>query len=161
LVTQFSSRSNEKIYLCVTQNIPIPAAETIFTHIGRDSRNRQKMAVVTPPSGRASITDYKVICADASTRTALVLCHLHTGRTHQIRVHMESIGHPVLGDPVYASKAARLSPALATASAALGRQALHAVELAFAHPVSGEALRFQSALPTDIRAALDALQVAE
>lgn len=94
LVAQFSGRTNEKIYLCVTQNVPTPAAETVFTHIGRDSRNRQKMAVVTPPAGRASITDYKVLYGDAATRTALVLCHLHTGRTHQIRVHMKHKGTP-------------------------------------------------------------------
>lgn len=141
LVTQFSSRSNEKIYLCVTQNIPVPAAETIFTHIGRDSRNRQKMAVVTPPSGRASITDYKVICADASTRTALVLCHLHTGRTHQIRVHMKHKGSPLIGDPIYAQ--------IPRQTAATGRLMLHAWKLGIDHPRSGERMNFTAPIPPE------------
>ncbi|MCF7668112.1 MAG: RluA family pseudouridine synthase, partial [Akkermansiaceae bacterium] len=95
LVTQFSERSTMgKIYLAVTQGVPAPAKETIFTHIGRHPVNRQKMAVVNPPGGKAAITDYEILGTDAATRTSLVLCHLHTGRTHQIRVHLHPKGTP-------------------------------------------------------------------
>ncbi|MFN9025151.1 MAG: pseudouridine synthase, partial [Akkermansiaceae bacterium] len=86
LATQFSERSTmEKIYLAVTNGIPLKTKDTIFTHIGRHPVNRQKMAVISPPGGKTAITDYEVIAPDLATKTALVLCHLHTGRTHQIR----------------------------------------------------------------------------
>jgi 23S rRNA pseudouridine1911/1915/1917 synthase len=141
LVNQFSGRTNDKIYLCVTQNVPSPAAETVFTHIGRDPRNRQKMAVVTPPSGRASITDYKVLYGDAATRTALVLCHLHTGRTHQIRVHMKHKGTPLIGDPIYAQTQRQ--------TAQTGRLMLHAWKLSIDHPRTGERLHFTAPIPPE------------
>lgn len=138
---QFAGRTNEKIYLCVTQNMPSPAKETVFTHIGRDSRNRQKMAVVTPPAGRASITDYEVLFGDASTRTALVLCHLHTGRTHQIRVHMKHKGTPLIGDPIYAQ--------VSRQTAQTGRLMLHAWKLGIDHPRTGERLHFTAPIPPE------------
>ncbi len=105
LVSQFAERSTmEKIYLAVTHGVPKPVSETIFTHIGRHPVNRQKMAVVNPPGGKAAITDYEVLATDAATLTALVRCHLHTGRTHQIRVHRLMLhawklafDHPVTG----------------------------------------------------------------
>lgn len=141
LASQFSDRTNEKIYLCVTQNIPSPATETVFTHIGRDARNRQKMAVVTPPSGRPSITDYQVLLGDAATRTALVLCHLHTGRTHQIRVHMKHKGTPLIGDPIYAQTQRQ--------TAQTGRLMLHAWKLSIDHPRTGERLHFTAPIPPE------------
>jgi 23S rRNA pseudouridine1911/1915/1917 synthase len=156
LVRALAARDVERIYQAIVVGRP-PLTGEIEQPIGRHPVNRVRMAVVA--GGRPALTRFRLL--EPLAGAARVECRLATGRTHQIRVHMESIGHPVLGDPVYAPKTARLAPALATASAALGRQALHAVELAFAHPVSGEALRFQSALPTDIRAALDALRVAE
>jgi 23S rRNA pseudouridine1911/1915/1917 synthase len=141
LSAQFADRSNEKIYLCVTQGIPTPQQETVFTHIGRDSRNRQKMAVVTPPAGRASITDYTILWADAATKTALLRCDLHTGRTHQIRVHMKHKGTPLIGDPIYATPARQ--------SVKLGRLMLHAWALAINHPRTEERLRFTSTIPPE------------
>jgi 23S rRNA pseudouridine1911/1915/1917 synthase len=101
LVTQFSERTMEKLYLAVTHGIPSPGPGTVFTHIGRHPVNRQKMAVVNPPGGKTAITDYEVLATDRRDGTALVLCHLHTGRTHQIRVHMHHKGTPLLGDPIY------------------------------------------------------------
>jgi 23S rRNA pseudouridine1911/1915/1917 synthase len=137
LVDQFSGRTIEKIYLCVTQNVPSPSSETIFTNIGRHPVNRQKMAVVNPPSGKPSITDYKVLASDSETNTSLALCHLHTGRTHQIRVHMLHKGCPLIGDPIYSNPKRQ--------SVNTGRLMLHAWQLTLDHPISGERTHFKSA----------------
>ena len=142
LVTQFSERSTmEKLYLAVTQGVPKPAKDTVFTHIGRHPVNRQKMAVVNPPGGKTAITDYEILSMDASTVTALVLCHLHTGRTHQIRVHLHHKGTPLVGDPIYGKPV--------KGGAQTGRLMLHAWRLAFDHPITGEALRFESPIPAE------------
>lgn len=144
LVTQFSERSTmEKIYLAVTTGVPKPERDTVFTHIGRHPVNRQKMAVVNPPGGKPAITDYEVLATDAATRTALVRCHLHTGRTHQIRVHLHHKGAPLLGDPIYGRP---------VKDAALPRRLmLHAWKLAFDHPVTGRKLAFESPVPDEFR----------
>lgn len=144
LVTQFSERSTmEKIYLAVTSGVPKPDRETIFTHIGRHPVNRQKMAVVNPPGGKAAITDYEVLTTDAATVTALVLCHLHTGRTHQIRVHLHHKGTPIVADPIYGktSKDVTLPD----------RLMLHAWKLAFAHPVTGQRMALEAPIPDEFR----------
>ncbi|MCF7732040.1 MAG: RluA family pseudouridine synthase [Akkermansiaceae bacterium] len=142
LVTQFSERSTmEKIYLAVTLGIPSPPRDTVFTHIGRHPVSRQKMAVVNPPGGKPAITDYQVIAADPDTGTALVRCHLHTGRTHQIRVHLHSRGCPLLGDPIYGRPAKH--PGLPT------RLMLHAWKLSFNHPVSGLRMAFEAPIPPE------------
>ena len=142
LVTQFAGRSTmEKLYLAVTQGIPKPEQDTVFTHIGRHPVNRRKMAVVNPPGGKAAITAYQVLTADAATRTALVLCHLHTGRTHQIRVHLHHKGTPLVGDPIYGkpSKTSELT----------GRLMLHAWRLSFDHPIRGGRQRFEAPVPVE------------
>jgi 23S rRNA pseudouridine1911/1915/1917 synthase len=156
LVRALAARDVERIYRAIVLGRPAPAGE-VDRPVGRHPVNRVRMAVV--PGGRPALTRFRVV--ETLAGAALVECRLATGRTHQIRVHMEAIGHPVLGDPVYAPKAGRLTPPLAAASTALGRQALHAIELAFAHPVTGAPLRFHSPLPPDIQAALDALRVPE
>jgi 23S rRNA pseudouridine1911/1915/1917 synthase len=142
LVTQFSERSTmEKIYLAVTEGIPKPAQDTIFTHLGRHPVNRQKMAVVNPPGGKPAITDYQTLAIDPGSLTALVRCHLHTGRTHQIRVHLHHRGCPLVGDPIYGkpSQTATLT----------GRLMLHAWQLAFDHPITGQRLRFEAPIPAE------------
>jgi 23S rRNA pseudouridine1911/1915/1917 synthase len=142
LVTQFSERSTmEKLYLAVTTGVPKPEKDTIFTHIGRHPVNRQKMAVVNPPGGKAAITDYEILATDAATVTALVLCHLHTGRTHQIRVHLHHKGTPLLGDPIYGKPVK--NPTLPD------RLMLHAWRLSFEHPVTGMRHRFESPIPSE------------
>lgn len=145
LVTQFSERSTmEKIYLAVTQGVPAPAKDTIFTHIGRHPVNRQKMAVVNPPGGKTAITDYEILTTDAATRTSLVLCHLHTGRTHQIRVHLHHKGTPLVGDPIY-GKPSR--------NAVLpDRLMLHAWKLSFEHPLTRKRLSFEAPIPQEFEA---------
>lgn len=142
LVTQFSERTTmEKLYLAVTHGIPTPEKDTVFTHIGRHPVNRQKMAVVNPPGGKTAITDYKILTTDPATKTALVLCHLHTGRTHQIRVHLHHKGAPILGDPIYGKKHEVPSP----------RLMLHAWQLTFNHPVTGKKLHFTASPPPEFK----------
>jgi 23S rRNA pseudouridine1911/1915/1917 synthase len=140
LVNQFAERSTmEKLYLAVTSGAPKPERDTVFTHIGRHPVNRQKMAVVNPPGGKAAITDYDVLGTDAATITALVRCHLHTGRTHQIRVHMHHKGTPIVGDPIYGKPSK--TPGLPQ------RLMLHAWRLSFEHPVTKQRLSFEAPVP--------------
>lgn len=144
LVTQFSERSTmEKLYLAVTQGIPKPEKDTIFTHIGRHPVNRQKMAVINPPGGKTAITDYETLSVDPSSLTALVLCHLHTGRTHQIRVHMHHKGAPLVGDPIYGKPSKTANEA--------GRLMLHAWRLSFEHPITGKRHHFEAPIPLEYR----------
>ena len=151
LITQFSERSTmEKLYLAVTQGIPKPAKDTVFPHIGRHPVNRQKMAVVNPPGGKTAITDYETLATDAASLTTLVLCHLHTGRTHQIRVHMHHKGAPLVGDPIYGKSS--------KTSEQTGRLMLHAWRLAFDHPLSGKRHQFEAPIPAEFRPWLDNVQ---
>jgi 23S rRNA pseudouridine1911/1915/1917 synthase len=129
-------------------------AFTIDLPLGRDPQHRQRMAVVRS-GGRTAVTHVARQEAFGDPPVAsLVLCALETGRTHQIRVHLAQVGHPLLGDDLYGAafrtKAAKLSPPARAALAALGRQALHAAILGFEHPISGRFLRFESELPPDL-----------
>lgn len=141
LTAQFAERSTGKHYLAVVQGIPHEEKGTVFTNIGRHPVNRLKMAVVNPGSGKSAITDWQVISRDTATQTSLVLCTLHTGRTHQIRVHMHHIGHPLIGDPIYSNPARQ--------KAHTGRLMLHAWRLSFNHPVTGERLSFEAPIPSE------------
>jgi 23S rRNA pseudouridine1911/1915/1917 synthase len=146
LASQFAERSTmEKLYLAVTDGLPNPPSGTIFTHIGRHPVNRQKMAVVNPPGGKASITDYQTRATDPATKTALILCHLHTGRTHQIRVHLHHLGTPILGDPIYGKKHSYPTP----------RLLLHAWQLSFDHPITKQKLHFTAPPPPEFQPWLD------
>ena len=140
LVKQFHDRTTEKRYLTVVQSPPAKEEDSIFTHIGRHPVNRLKMTVVNPGSGKSAITDYRVLHR-ASDGTSLVSCDLHTGRTHQIRVHMVHIGTPILGDPIYAKTNRQpVQP---------GRLMLHAWQLIIDHPASGERMAFQAPIPSE------------
>ena len=141
LVDQFAGRTTTKQYLAVVQDRPNPPAGTVFTHIARHPVNRLKMAVSTPPAGRPSITDYRCLATDPSTGSTLVLCDLHTGRTHQIRVHMLHLGCPLIGDPVYAKPQRQ--------KAQPGRMMLHAWKLSFDHPAHGRRMSFEAAIPPE------------
>jgi 23S rRNA pseudouridine1911/1915/1917 synthase len=148
LVRQLQARTVKREYLAVVHGVVRSDGE-IAAPVGRDPRNRVRMAVVS--NGRPALTRYKVArrFADAS----LLECSLATGRTHQIRVHMQSLGHPLLGDPVYRGK--RRGKSQATE---FHRQALHAVRLEFSHPVSGAHRRFTAPVPEDFQALLDSLE---
>lgn len=141
LTAQFAERSTSKIYLAVVQGQPAESEGSIFTNIGRHPVNRLKMAVVNPGSGKVALTDWKVVRRDPATDSALVLCILHTGRTHQIRVHMHHLGHPLIGDPIYAHTSRQ--------KAQPGRLMLHAWRLAVNHPVTGKRLSFEAPIPAE------------
>jgi 23S rRNA pseudouridine1911/1915/1917 synthase len=138
-------------------------AGKVTASIGRDTRHREKMAVVKAERGRHATTHWRT--EEDLGPASLIACQLETGRTHQIRVHMASIGHPLLGDSVYGSgfktKAALLGSRAVSALAALGRQALHASVLGFDHPATGETLRFESPPPKDFERLLKALRATQ
>jgi 23S rRNA pseudouridine1911/1915/1917 synthase len=133
--------------------VPNPRVGTIATRIGRSRANRKKMAVVAS-GGKEAVTHYRALRA-LGLRAALVECRLATGRTHQIRVHLTNIGHPLIGDQTYGR--GRTS-GLPEAARVFPRQALHANLIGFNHPVSGNYLEFASPLPTDIAELIAALE---
>ncbi|MDP3745683.1 MAG: RluA family pseudouridine synthase [Phenylobacterium sp.] len=154
----FAAHDIARAYVALTRGAPMPPRDTIVTRLGRSSSDRKKMAVLKT-GGREAITHYAVERAfgpAGKPLAARVSCRLETGRTHQIRVHMASKGAPCLGDPTYGSGPPAAPVREAMAQAGLKRQALHAAVLGFVHPVTGETLKFESALPPDM-AALEAL----
>jgi 23S rRNA pseudouridine1911/1915/1917 synthase len=152
LAAQFAKHTIGRRYLAVVAGLPTPPAGRIETHLARSEANRQKIAVVHPPRGKHAITHYRVL--EPLRNAALVECRLETGRTHQVRVHMAHIGHPLLGDPVYGQgRQAELMKRLG-----FHRQALHAAELKLEHPITKEILTFESVAPADIQELLSALR---
>ncbi len=152
----------ERAYLALVWGAPRRPHGTIDAPLERSNRNREKMAVVSEGRGREAITHISVLeryppllkgREEQEALASLIQCQLETGRTHQIRVHLSHIGHPLLGDRLYgsgfATKAGRLTAGARAALTALGRQALHAAVLGFAHPISGEELHFESQPPAD------------
>lgn len=171
LAAQFAAHTTERLYLAVCHGVPDAAdprlmgtpgvsveqgSLKITTGLQRHRTDRQRQAV-TFNGGRHAITRVRVDRAFGDA-AALVSCRLETGRTHQIRVHMRHAGHALIGDPVYGGSR-RISPKAPGAAAALAfvRQALHAQTLGFAHPVTGDMLRFQAAIPSDMQHLIDAL----
>ena len=159
LAHDFAAHVVTRAYQAVVWGVPQPRSGEISGRIGRNPRDRKKMAVVSA-RGKAAVTRYKVLKVFGA-KAALVECRLATGRTHQIRVHMTAKGHPLIGDPTYGrqsqSRLAALPVTAQKAAAALGRQALHAYLLGFRHPANGEYLEFRSSLPNDISNLIDSL----
>ncbi|MCT2558878.1 RluA family pseudouridine synthase [Tsuneonella sp. YG55] len=153
LARQFADHSIERTYLAVTGGQPRPAAGRIEGRIGRSDANRKKMAVISDASsrGKHAVTHYRTLRALGNA--AVVECRLETGRTHQVRVHLASIGNALLGDPVYGRTPAPLRPVLADLG--FRRQALHASSLGFVHPVTGDRLAFAAELPADMAELID------
>ncbi|MGK0187794.1 MAG: 23S rRNA pseudouridine1911/1915/1917 synthase [Verrucomicrobiales bacterium] len=137
LTEQFAHRTVSKIYLAVVEGTPARESGRVDTHIGRHPVNRQRMAVVQAPAGKHALTDYRVLAT--VNGDALVECTLHTGRTHQIRVHMKELGHPLIGDPIYAKPARQKQY--------VGRLMLHAWRLGFNHPGTRSRMNFEAAIP--------------
>jgi 23S rRNA pseudouridine1911/1915/1917 synthase len=159
LAALFAAHDIERVYVALTRGAPTPAAATIATLIGRARFDRQRMAVL-PSGGREAVTHYRVqqrFGPDDKPLAARVACTLETGRTHQIRVHLAHKGSPVLCDPVYGSALPTAPVRTAIAEAGIVRQALHAAVLGFVHPVTGEALRFETPLPDDMARLEEAL----
>jgi 23S rRNA pseudouridine1911/1915/1917 synthase len=155
LAAQFAKHSIDRRYLAISSGIPIPAAGTIDAPLARSSANRKKIAIVKDGRGKRAVTHYRII--EPLSGAALVECRLETGRTHQVRVHMASIGHPLLGDPVYGGSGKEHRELLKRLN--FHRQALHAAILSFVHPVTKQNLSFKSALPSDIQELFGALRV--
>ena len=158
LSAQFATRRLSRTYQAVVWGVPRTGQGRIEGAIGRDVRNRKRMAV-RESGGKPAATRYRVLRSYAAL-WSLVECRLETGRTHQIRVHMAHAGHPLLGDALYGgARRRRLDEHTRTALAHCPRQALHAAALGFIHPVSGAELAFESPLPSDMRALIEALSV--
>ena len=148
LARQFAAHSIERAYRAVCAGRPTPASGTIRGSIARSGTNRKKMALVEEGRGKHAVTHYRTL--QALDNATDLECTLETGRTHQVRVHCASIGHPLLGDPVYGRSPSAIRPLLQRLG--FHRQALHAARLGFEHPVSGEHVRFESPLPVDMAA---------
>jgi 23S rRNA pseudouridine1911/1915/1917 synthase len=158
----------ERRYQALVWGGPLRGQGAVDAALGRSRTTRTRMAVVNPELGRRAVTHFEV-CerfagSDGKPLATLLDLRLETGRTHQIRVHMAHVGHPVMGDPVYATgfrtSASRLPPPAAAALERLGRQALHAAVLGFEHPVTGKPMEFESPLPPDMAELLAALRPA-
>jgi 23S rRNA pseudouridine1911/1915/1917 synthase len=159
LSRQFAGRTVEKEYLALVLGVPGRTAGEVDAPIGRDTVHRHKMSV-RAARGREARTSWRV--EERFDGAALLRVRIHTGRTHQIRVHLASIGHPVAGDATYGGTRTR-SPRRAAASEALfslARPALHAARIAFNHPATGERLTFEAPLPADLEAVLASLRAA-
>jgi 23S rRNA pseudouridine1911/1915/1917 synthase len=161
LAAAFAARDLDRAYLALCWGLPAPARGEIAGAIGRDPRERKRMAVVAA-GGRPALTRY-AIRQTWHAAVALLECRLATGRTHQIRVHLANGGHPLVGDPVYLRRipaaAAKLPKEIRGRLLDFPRQALHAASLGFVHPSTGQPLRFEAPLPADMAeliAALDA-----
>lgn len=155
LAAQFADHSITRHYLAIVNGIPMPVSGQIAGNIGRSDRDRKKMAVVADDRGKRAVTHYKI--EKALKNSAAITCTLETGRTHQVRVHMASIGHALLGDPVYGGAAKNHAKLLK--SLEFSRQALHAKSLGFVHPVSGAQQMYFSETPDDLVELLQRLAV--
>ena len=151
LIAQFADLLATRVYLALVWGHPAATHGVIDAPIGRSKRDPLRMAVVA--DGRWARTEYRVLATyDRPADLALLDCRLETGRTHQIRVHLSSINHPLVGDPIYGQRRPKLQ---------LERPFLHAAELAFDHPGTGERVTFHSELPDDLATRLASLHPVE
>jgi 23S rRNA pseudouridine1911/1915/1917 synthase len=155
LAKQFAAHSIDRRYLAIVSGVPKLIEGTVDAPLARSPFNRKKIAVVGTGRGKRAVTHWqrKMVLRDA----ALVECRLETGRTHQVRVHMASIGHPLVGDPVYGRSGKGHGKLLKEIG--FHRQALHAAVLGFIHPVTKHRLSFSSPMPADMQELFNALGV--
>ncbi|MDZ7343588.1 MAG: RluA family pseudouridine synthase [candidate division KSB1 bacterium] len=162
LAEQFKQKSAGREYLAIVWRHPQPSKGTISTFLKHSESDRRKI-VVAPSAGKWAVTHYEVI--ETFRWHSLLRLHLETGRTHQIRAHLAHLGYPILGDPTYGGRNSQVKTVNAEDTRfvmnllkSLGRQALHAMVLAFVHPITKQPLRFESALPEDMQAVIDSLR---
>ena len=156
LAKQFAAHSIDRRYLAIVIGRAEGAARgTVDAPLARSATNRKKIAIVEGGRGKRAVTHWRRL--DVLKDAALVECRLETGRTHQVRVHMASIGHPLLGDPVYGRSGKTHGKLLKELG--FHRQALHAAELGFIHPVTKHRLSFSSPMPPDMQELFNALGV--
>jgi 23S rRNA pseudouridine1911/1915/1917 synthase len=155
LARQFAAHSVERRYLAIVTGVPAASKGTVDAALARSAVNRKKIAITGENRGKRAVTHWRrlTLLDDA----ALVECRLETGRTHQVRVHMASIGHPLVGDPVYGHS--RRTHGKLLKELGFHRQALHAAELGFTHPVTKHNLSFSSPMPPDMQELFNALGV--
>ena len=166
LAEQFMQRTIRRRYLALVWGVPKEPAGTVETHLGRDPRDRRRMAVVPEGRGKHAVTHYETV--EPFAYTSLLRFKLETGRTHQIRVHARHLNHPVLGDPTYDGQRVWYGPDtnnrrkfFGNLFDAMPRQALHAHTLGFVHPATGEAMDFEAPLPEDVAHVLERLRRVE
>lgn len=155
LARQFAAHSIERRYLAIVNGVPKKSEGVVDAPLARSAANRKKIAIVEGSRGKRAVTHWRRI--EVLREAALVECRLETGRTHQVRVHMASIGHPLVGDPVYGRTGKAHGKLLKELQ--FHRQALHAAELGFTHPVTKRRLSFASAMPPDMQELFNALGV--
>ncbi|TKD50904.1 RluA family pseudouridine synthase [Sphingomonas baiyangensis] len=147
LARQFKAHSIDRRYRAIVGGVPRASGGTVDARLGRSAQNRKKIAIVQGDAGKHAVTHWRMLAP--LREAALIECRLETGRTHQVRVHMASIGHPLLGDPVYGKTKTAHRAVLETLG--FRRQALHAARLGFIHPVTSLALAFDSEMPGDMQ----------
>jgi 23S rRNA pseudouridine1911/1915/1917 synthase len=152
---QFAAHSIERRYIAIVAGVPKLGEGIIDAPLARSGTNRKKIAIVEGHRGKRAVTRWKRV--ETLKDAAIIECRLETGRTHQVRVHLASIGHPLLGDPVY-GRAGKIHGKVLK-ELGFHRQALHAVELGFTHPVTKNRLSFSSAMPPDMQELKRALGV--
>ena len=155
LAKQFADHSIERRYLAIVSGLPRHLEGKVDAPLARSAVNRQKIAIVPEGQGRRAVTHWRVLTP--LNDAALIECRLETGRTHQIRVHMASIGHPLVGDPVYGKT--RPSHGAILRELGFHRQALHAALIGFIHPVDRKSVRFESKMPDDLQRLFSILSV--
>jgi 23S rRNA pseudouridine1911/1915/1917 synthase len=155
LARQFAAHSIDRRYLAIVNGVPKLASGAIDAPLARSATNRKKIAIVSDGRGKRAVTHWRVI--ERLKDSSLVECRLETGRTHQVRVHMASIGHALLGDPVYGGSVKAHRRLLNELG--FHRQALHAAELGFVHPVTKKRLHFTSPMPADMQELFKTLHV--
>jgi len=155
LAAQFAKHSIERRYAAIVAGLPKTGSGTVDANLARSSTDRKKIAIVSVGRGKRAVTHWRLV--ETLKQAALMECQLETGRTHQVRVHMASIGHPLLGDPVYGRSRSEHREVLKRLE--FNRQALHAARLGFIHPITGGTLTFDSPIPSDMQQLLSYLRV--
>jgi 23S rRNA pseudouridine1911/1915/1917 synthase len=154
LAAQFAKHSIERRYAAIVAGLPKSGSGTVDANLARSSADRKKIAIVSVGRGKRAVTHWRLV--ETLKQAALMECQLETGRTHQVRVHMASIGHPLMGDPVYGRSRSEHREVLKRLE--FNRQALHAARLGFVHPITGGTLTFESPIPSDMQQLLSCLR---